>query len=128
MPTTAKQQQGLVIRETEGSKVLEVEASGKLTRADFERFIPEVERFIKSRGKIRVLLVMHQFHVWNLGALWEEAKFDMRHFDDFERIAMVGENKWQQWMSRACEPFTSAQIRYFHADEIETARTWLRGR
>lgn len=127
MQTIAKNQ-GLVLQETAGSNVLEVEVSGKLTRGDFERFIPEVEAFIRKHGKIRVLLVMRNFHVWNLGALWEEVKFDVRHFDDFERIAMVGENKWQQWMSRACEPFTSAQIRYFHADEVETARAWLRGR
>ena len=46
-------------------------------------------------------------------------------FSDIERLAIVGENKWQQGMATFCKPFTKATIRYFdHADAAE-ARKWL---
>ena len=49
----------------------------------------------------------------------------MRHFADIERLAMVGEKKWQKGMATFCKPFTTATIRYFdHADAVE-ARKWL---
>ena len=56
-------------REEMGGKVLVVRASGKLTREDYEYFVPEVERLIGQHGKIRVLIQMHDFHGWTLGAL-----------------------------------------------------------
>ena len=56
---------------------------------------------------------------------WEDIKFDSKHFADIERLAMVGEKKWQHGMATFCKPFTKATIRYFdHADAAE-ARKWL---
>ena len=45
-------------------KVLEVHVSGKLHRQDYEKFVPDTERLIKQYGKIRVLMVMRDFHGW----------------------------------------------------------------
>src|SRR5262245_47306082 len=100
------------LREEQGGKVLEVRLSGKLAKEDYERFVPEVDRLIKQHGKIRVLCELHDFHGWELGALWEDIKFDVKHFRDIERLAIVGENKWQQGMASFCKPFTSAKIQY----------------
>ena len=57
---------------------------------------------------------------WNAGALWEDTKFAIKHFSDIERIAMVGETKWQHSMATFCKPFTKATSRYFdHAEAAE---------
>ncbi len=65
------------------------------------------------------------FHGWDAGALWEDTKFAVNHFADIEKLAMVGEKRWQQGMATFCKPFTKATIRYFdHADAAE-ARKWL---
>jgi len=110
--------------EDEG-KVLAVHISGKLTKADYVFFTPEFERLVKLNGKLRVLFDMTGFHGWDAGALWEDIKFDVKHFADIERLAMVGDKKWQQGMATFCKPFTKATIKYFdHADAAE-ARTWL---
>ena len=65
------------------------------------------------------------FHGWSFGALWEDIKFDLKHFRDIDRLAMVGDRTWQKWMATFCRPFTSATIRYFDHDEITDAREWL---
>jgi hypothetical protein len=72
-----------------------------------------------------MLVDMHDFHGWTAGALWQDIKFDARHFSDIERIAMVGETKWQHGMAVFCKPFTAAKIRYFARTEIEQVRAWL---
>jgi len=47
----------------------------------------------------------------------KDIKFDIKHFADIERLAMVGDKKWQHGMATFCKPFTKATIRYFdHAD------------
>jgi hypothetical protein len=111
--------------EENGGKVLVIHISGKLVKADYEHFVPEFERLVLLHGKLRVLFNMTDFHGWDAGALWEDIKFDIKHFADIERLAMIGETKWQQGMAAFCKPFTKATIRYFdHAAALE-ARNWL---
>lgn len=115
----------LNLEKQNGHKILAVRASNKLTKEDYEHFIPEVERLIKQEGKIRLLFEMHDFHGWEAGALWEDVKFDFQHFADIERLAMVGEKKWEEWMATFCKPFTRAEIRYFDHNQAEDARRWI---
>lgn len=44
----------------------------------------------------------------------------------FERLALVGERKWEQRMAAFCKPFTSARVRYFDRSKVDEARAWLR--
>jgi hypothetical protein len=113
------------MKEEDGGKVIAVHVSGKLEKADYERFVPEFARLVREHGKLRVLFDMSGLHGWEVSAAWEDFKFGVEHFSDIERLAMVGEKKWQQGMATFCKPFTKAAVRYFdHADAAE-ARTWL---
>jgi len=113
------------LTETNGGKILEVKVGEKVVHEDYGHFVPEFERLVKEHGKIRVLFDMVDFHGWTAGALWDDVKFDLRHFGDIERLAMVGDSKWEKGMSVFCRPFTTATIRYFERSEIDAARTWL---
>jgi SpoIIAA-like len=115
------------IKESDGGKVLEVRATGKLAKEDYEHFVPLAESLIAKHGKIRVLFEMHDFHGWEAGALWDDIKFDVKHFRDIERLSLVGESKWEKGMSVFCKPFTTAKIKYFDIKDIDQARTWLEG-
>ena len=72
------------------------QAKGKLTHNDYQQvFIPAMEQMIKEHGKIRVLLAMsEEFHGWEPAAMWDDAKFGMKHRTDFEKCAVVGGPKW----------------------------------
>ena len=106
-------------------KVIEVEVRGKLTREAYHEFVPTTEAAIKKYGKVRILFVMHDFHGWDAGALWEDIKFDVKHFSHIERLAIVGETKWEKAMSLFCRPFTTASIKYFDHTDLEKAREWI---
>jgi len=110
--------------ETTGS-LLEVRVGGKLTREMYAVFVPRVEEEIRKHGKLDMLFVMKDFHGWTAGALWDDLKFDLKHFSDIRRLAIVGETKWQKGMAVFCRPFTTAKIRYFPTTEVEEARRWL---
>ena len=110
----------------EEGKCLLARLSGKLTKEDYQHFGPDVERLIQREGKIRVLVRMHDFHGWTMGALWEDIKFDLKHFADIERLALVGERKWEAGMAVFCKPFTRAVIRYFEESKYEEALGWIK--
>jgi hypothetical protein len=113
------------LHEEDDGKILAVHVSGKLAAADYAHFVPEFERLVRQHGKLRVLFDMTGFHGWEAGALWEDIKFDVKHFADIERLAMVGETRWQQGMAAFCKPFTKAAIRYFGQADAGEARKWL---
>jgi hypothetical protein len=113
------------VNETNQGKILEVLVTGKLSHDDYQRFVPAFERRLKEHGTVRVLFEMVDFHGWQASALWDDIKFDAKHFSDIDRLAMVGDRKWEHGMSKFCQPFTSAKIRYFDRAELAEARRWL---
>jgi SpoIIAA-like len=113
------------LNEENDGRNLVVHVSGKLTTPDYEIFVPEFERLVRQHGKLRVLFDMVGFLGWEAGALWEEIKFDVKHFADIERIAAVGDRKWQHGLTTFFKPFTAATTRYFDQADAAEARKWL---
>lgn len=106
--------------------LLEIKLTGKLTKEFYEEFVPLVDKMFEQNEKIRILCIMHDFHGWTMGALWEDFKFDLHHWKDIERLALVGESKWQEGMAVFCKPFTMAKVQYFDHTELDQAREWVK--
>ena len=105
--------------------VLGFKLSGKLHDEDYKHFVPAVDAAIaKHPDDVRILAQFHDFHGWDLKALWDDIKFSTTHCSKVKRIALVGEKKWEEWMAKVCKPFTMASIKYFDAGEIEQAWKW----
>ena len=114
------------VDEENNGNIVVIHISEKLSKEDYEQFVPEVERLILKHGRVRILFEMHDFHGWSAGALWEDTKFAFKHYSDIERLAVIGEKKWQKGMTTFCRPFTKAEIRYFEHDHADEARAWLK--
>ena len=99
--------------------------SEKLHDADYKVFVPEIEALIERKGKVRLLLQFEDFHGWDLHAAWDDITFDIKHYHDLERIALVGNPGWKEWMVKLSKPFTAAEIMFFSTDEIDAAWDWL---
>jgi hypothetical protein len=113
------------LKELDNGRLLEVHLTGKLVKKDYETFLPAVERLVKQHGRLLMLVELHDFHGWTGSALWEDIKFDAKHFNDIERLAITGENKWERGMAAFCKPFTTAKVRYFDHIRAAEARDWL---
>jgi len=105
--------------------IIAVRAEGVLTDADYQSFLPELEQLIKREGPISAYVDMQDFKRWEAKAAWEDLKFGIAHDVDFDRIAIVGNSKWQQWMIKVSNIFFAADMRYFPAEEKQEAMDWL---
>ncbi|MEP0460430.1 MAG: STAS/SEC14 domain-containing protein [Flavobacteriaceae bacterium] len=38
---------------------------------------------------------------------------------------MVGDKKWQEWITQFMKPFTNAEVRYFDSEQKEKAKKWI---
>jgi hypothetical protein len=113
-----------IAKENDG-KLLVVKLTGKLQKSDYLHFVPMVNEAVARDGKIRVLVELHDFHGWSAGAIWEDIKFDLKNFNQIERLAIVGETRWEHGMAAFCWAFTSAKIQYFTHDQAREARKWI---
>lgn len=116
----------ITITEKNGG-VLEVRASGKLQHADYPPLAATVERQLKQHDKVNVLWEMVDFHGWEPAAFWDDVKFDLQHFADVRRFAMVGDAKWEKNLTDLSRPFTTAEVRYFDSSRLDDARRWVAG-
>ena len=106
-------------------KTIGFKLSGKLHDEDYKSFVPTVETFLAAEGKVRLFVQFEDFHGWHLHAVWDDTKFAFKHYSDFDRIAMVGDRRWEKWMVQVCKPFTKATVRYVDASQVDDARAWL---
>ena len=113
------------ITESVAAGVVSVDLQGKLHKEDYQRFAPQIEQMIQRHGKLRMLVDTTGFEGWDAGGLWQDIKFDARHFNDISRLAIVGDKKWHKGMATFCKPFTSAEIRYFEPHQRAEADAWL---
>ena len=106
-------------------KALGFTLSGKLHDADYQQFVPAVDAAIGAHGKIRLLAHFEDFHGWDMHAVWDDIKFSATHCTLIDRIALVGDKRWEAEMAKICKPFTMARLRYFDASKIGEAWEWL---
>lgn len=110
-----------------GARGLEVVVHDKLEKDDYLHFLPLAEARIEEFGSISLLLRVSRFQGWSPAALWEDLKWDVRHFDDVDRLALVSERERGHWMATVSRPFTGAAVKHFLMDDIDRARRWVRG-
>ena len=106
-------------------KVVGFRLSGKLHDEDYKTFVPVMDAAVAAEGKVRLFAKFEDFHGWDLHAAWDDFRFGLRHYKDIDRIAMVGDRKWEKWMATLCKPFTKAKVRYFDASEVNAAWNWI---
>ncbi len=110
---------------SENGSLIQVRVSQKLTQADYDDLIPRWEALIAREGSMRLLLLMENFHGWDLHAAWDDFRFEARHAAKVERVALVGDQSWEKWMTKLGSFFVGDQVKYFDAAQIREAERWL---
>ena len=99
--------------------------SGHVDKRDYDVMLPVLEERIKQYGKIRVFAELQDVEDFSVRALWEDMKFDFKHAFDFSRVALLGDQKWLDWLAVASRPFTSAEVKYFDFTDRDQAWAWI---
>lgn len=97
---------------------------GKLTKADYEAIIPEIERVIADGDSLRLVIELHDFQGWSAGAFWEDVRCETQSFGAIERLAIIGDSQWQRGLAMFCIPFINADIRFFNPLHHTEANAW----
>ncbi len=106
--------------------IIYTEVSENLHKKDIEKMQPLIHTIIEKGLKIRWYFEMTNFEGWDLEGFWEDIKMDASHTDDYEKIAMVGDKKWEELLSKSMKPLTNAKVKFFELSKKEEAWAWIR--
>jgi stage II sporulation SpoAA-like protein len=106
--------------------VLGVRLQGRITAEDYAEFIPEMERIIEQHGSLRLLVELKGIQGITPAAIWEDLKFDARHFRGCERMALVGDKDWEKHLATLSKPFVAGEVRFFKPAELRSAWSWIK--
>jgi len=106
--------------------VLAIEATGKVTHEDYHStLIPKAEAMM-AKGPIKLLYVIGKdFTGFELEALWDDSKFGLKHWHDFDRIAVVADQAWLRAAVSMFTPFFPGEVRMFGLSELSAAKAWI---
>ncbi|MCW5705223.1 MAG: STAS/SEC14 domain-containing protein [Bradyrhizobium sp.] len=113
---------------TEEDRILVIRAGGKLSLAEYDRFVPAFEEAAaREPGRLPMLIELDDdFAGWDLGGLWRDLKFDVKYRERFGCIAVVGDKRWEEWGTKLSNPlFPSAEMRFFEHEARASAKMWL---
>lgn len=104
---------------------LSLKAIGKLTHEDYEIITPMIDSALDEVKKpdVKVLFDGTELEGWEPRAAWDDFKLGLKHGNDFVKIAIHGNKKWQQVAAKVGSWFTSGEVKYF--DDRDQAVEWL---
>ncbi|MFZ0727184.1 MAG: STAS/SEC14 domain-containing protein [Desulfobacterales bacterium] len=116
----------ITLKETPAGKIVTLKFKKRLDKEDFDEFVPRLEALMEDGSKIRLVVELLDFEGWTAGALWEDTKFAAGHSNDIDRLAVVGDMRWETGITVFVKPFTSAEVRYFDLKGLDEAQQWVR--
>lgn len=109
------------------SHVTGVRATGKVTKYDFEQvLIPAIDDLVKRTGKINYLLLLEtDVSNFTLGAWIDDAKIGLKHFTQWNKIAVVTDQKAVEKFSDIFGYIVPGDSKGFKLAELEEAKKWV---
>lgn len=104
---------------------LSLKVVGKLTHEDYSVINPLIDSALEGvkDPKVTALIDCSELEGWELRAAWDDFKLGLRHGNEFDRIAILGNKGWQKMASGVASWFTSGQLKYF--EDYGEAMQWL---
>ncbi len=104
---------------------LSLKATGKLTHQDYEKINPMIDSALEGvkDPKVNVFIDGSEFEGWELRAAWDDFKLGLKHGAQFDKIAIFGNKKWQEYSAKIGSWFISGEVKYF--EDEDQALNWL---
>ena len=103
-----------------------IQATGTLTGDDYDAVLPDIEKIIEKHGKVRVCVDMEFFDGWDMNAAWKDMTFGITHWNDIEKLAIVGDAKWEEWTANIANAMMHGEVRHFPTHEQTEAIKWAK--
>jgi hypothetical protein len=113
------------IERTGNDFFLSLKAQGTLTHDDYKIITPLIDSALAEvkAPKVKALIDGTELLGWDVRAVWDDFKIGLKHGNEFSKVAIFGNKKWQELAAKIGSWFISGDIKYF--DNESDAISWL---
>lgn len=104
--------------------VVEIEINGEVTEDEMNEFETYIKQKVEEHGKLNALIFIKDLD-YTVEGFIEEIKFDIKHLDDFNKVALVSDEKWIELGEKLSTFMPSVDAEHFDPDERQKAMAWL---
>lgn len=107
--------------------VVGIHASGEVTKNDLDKVVmPRLDDLAKKQGEINYLLVLETgVQNFTAGAWYDDIKAGLKHFTDWNRVAIVSDQKGVEWFTDAVSFAIPGKSKGFPLTELDKAVKWV---
>jgi hypothetical protein len=107
------------------NEVLTISVSQQLTKDDYQQLLPKLEALFAQYRSLKFFIELKDFHGFEIGALWEDLKFDLKHKNQYGKAAIVAETKWEEWGTKISDLIFASEMKFFPREQCEQAWHWV---
>jgi hypothetical protein len=104
--------------------VLGYALEGRLTEEEVEEIQQQLADVLEAHGSARMLIRADHLHGVEPTAVWQDLRMTPEYVTKLDRIAVVGDARWQKWLATISDLVTEAA--FFAPEEIDRAWGWVR--
>jgi stage II sporulation SpoAA-like protein len=106
--------------------IVTAKIAGKLSHSELVALQKSIVDIISRQGNVRFLVIAEGFQGWEKHGDWEDLSFQMENDPHIEKMAIVGEKKWEDLaLVFVAKGFRKFPIEYFQPADLAKARSWL---
>ncbi|MGO2074822.1 STAS/SEC14 domain-containing protein [Pseudoalteromonas sp. AOP31-A2-14] len=104
---------------------LTLKVVGKLTHADYLQLAPMIDGALNSAPDaiMNIFVDASELQGFQAQAAWDDLKLSLKHNNNFSKIALLGNAKWQKIAAKVGNWFTTGELKYF--EDRQVALEWL---
>ena len=105
--------------------LLTLKIYGELTHDDYIEFTEQLEVSLSDIEELKVnaLVDITELESWTLHGSWDDLQLGLSRHDNFKKIAIIGNQSWQQLLGKVADWFVTADVHYF--EDKASAIQWL---
>ena len=96
-----------------------------VTKEDYELLTPALHELLAEYPQINLLLNLEEFGHEEIRAWMSDLKFGQEFRKQIVKLAIVGDQKWQELLAKLAEPFFAKEARHFSLEQEKEAWKWL---
>ena len=116
---------GATIQQEKGNlRVLRI--TGLLKKSELDAVQAAEAKQWTPATRVKLLVIVESFQGWERGADWGDVSFLVTQGEQIEKIAIVGDPKWEtEFLMFAGGGLRKAQVKFFPSNQLAQARVWL---
>lgn len=108
------------------ARLLVLRVGGELKKSELDAVQSEFAEKIAGSGTVKLLVRLENFTGWERSEAWGDTDFFFSHRNDFEKIAVVGDPRWEaQVLAFTGAGLRKGPVKMFPETAEAEARAWL---